>query len=309
MVEGDALAAGRGAGPGAGARAWSAHQRFGTAASSPAARAADVDLVQRPPRDATPRRARCPTVSPGHPGRRPRAARLHRSTPWPCGCPGPRPGELVDPHGGVGRPRRAGWCARCATDAFVEDPSRLVRGRPLRRAPRASRSSPAPTAARARRGAGAWTRAARAWPTSCGALLDEPATAAARSRCWRGLGRAVGRARTPRGRASPRSTRAAGPPGAPGPAARGRCAWARAVAPGGPRAAAPSPAGPRAWPREAARGAGAGRARWRAAAAPSRGRRAPAARAPPAAGRPPWPPAPRPVARVVGAVTATASPP
>ena len=85
----------------------------------------------------------------------PGAARLHRSTRWPCRSSG---GELIDPHGGPRGPRRAASCARSASArsrrpaAHAADGALRVRARLRGRAGDArARRAPRPRAA-SRRG-------------------------------------------------------------------------------------------------------------------------------------------------------------
>ena len=251
MVEGDAVAAGRAAGPG---------PRRPRRRAPALRHRRDRAPARRPPRpgerahrDLRGARAPCrpwsrdasPTTSRGA---------TSRSTPWPCGCPG-----------GAGA---ASWSTRTAArptwprglragaarpDALRRGPQPPGAGGALRRAARLRRSPPRPRPPAARRGAGPRPRRARVVAEELRRLLDEPtaprrARAAARPRRALGARRRRGGDRRRRGRRR-----------APAPVRRTSRRWALrlggGVERGRRRRRGPARLGAAPWPAEAAAGA------------------------------------------------------
>ena len=266
VVEGDAVAeAAEALGRALGARVV-AHPRFGTAHIE-LPHGGHVDLVSaRTETYAAP--GALPTVGPGS-LLDDLARRDFTVNAMALGLRGARTGELVDPHGGAAD-LAAGLLRAVRPDAFVEDPSRLVRA--ARYAARLGLALAPETEAAARAVAPALDPGSARVAEELRRVLDEDGATGALAllaRPRRALGARGRRSGDRRRSRTPRRTPARRP------SRPGRCAWA-AVSRRTPSPAAALPGWARAIAAEAAAGAGLA-ARLSQAGAPSRDR-PPAAR-------------------------------
>ena len=159
----------------------------------------------------------------------------------PLGGPAP---ALIDPHGGRPTSTRA-WCGSLRPDAFVEDPSRLVRA--ARYAARLGFAlEPGTEAAAADRGAAARPGGRLAWREELRRLLEEEDAAPGALRCW-ATSASPGSPATP-ALAVAALDAARRPAGVPRTSPGGRCGSARRSSPARPARCSRCPGG-RARPR------------------------------------------------------------
>jgi tRNA nucleotidyltransferase (CCA-adding enzyme) len=172
VVEGDALPLASRLAPPLGAR-MVLHPRFGTAALGlPGGVSVDLTTARR---ERYPAPGALPEVEPGT-LEDDLARRDFTINAMALGVAGPETGALRDPHGGL-RDLRAGLVRALREDAFVEDPSRLLRA--ARYAARLGFALAPETAAAARSAAGAVAGGSARVGEELRRLLSEPAPVAA----------------------------------------------------------------------------------------------------------------------------------